>query len=499
MLKTGMLLLTSIMTCGLAACGDGNGSEDDADADAAPDPAGDQDAEPQPDADADPAQDQDVPDDAAADPDLDIEIDPGPACGTLLVEPADSASVIPPPGGPVPDAGVPFTIAQTGIEVTRISDVDDSGAVGSFYTNGYSRWSAASITGEYVTAFSSNGGASVYRLSDRSIVYTLDVGEPNELHWDASGAAGTETTVYYREGAQLRRVDILSGEDSLVHDFTAEYPSAGAVLNGVEGAPSNDMRYWAFQICEGMTGGGQCTGLMDIVVYDKSADAMAGRLSDVESGIPTPNFVDMAPSGSRIVVGSCKESGSTPAPWNGPYAWSLDFSSNVRLGTNCTHSGWAWGTGGEELYVSFDSCGASNEEITDTCDHIMAVDVNDPSGWENRIPVIYAGDIGWGTGTHMGRIYMPHVRGWFFLSTYGGSSDGWASDQLMFIEIKHVDDGPRLWRVTPTLNEYTDYWSEAFASVDFHGMNVYWGANWSGADNLELYQARLCDRWWEEL
>jgi hypothetical protein len=65
--------------------------------------------------------------------------------------------------------------------VRRISDVGDSGTSG-FHTNGYSRWSPTNRTGEYVTAFTSNGGASIYRLSDRTVVTHLDVGEPNELH-----------------------------------------------------------------------------------------------------------------------------------------------------------------------------------------------------------------------------------------------------------------------------------------------------------------------------
>jgi len=485
-----------------AGC-DGGGGGEDADADAPVDPALEEGAEADvgPDTDADPAGDPDA--DPAGDPDAppdsvpDIEVDPGPPCTSLRMETVETATVIPQPGGPVPEAGAPFVIPETGLQVTRISDVGDPGAKGEFYTNGYSRWSPANVTAEYVTAFSSDGGASVYRLSDRTVVGDLDVGEPNELHWDMSGTPGTETTVYYREGPELRRVEILTGEDTLVHDFRGEYPSAAEVLNGVEGAPSNDMRYWAFQVCGGMSGGGQCEGILDIIVYDKGSDSVVGRIGDAVGSFPTPNFVDMSPSGTRIVVGTCKESGDTPAPWNGPYAWSRDFSSNVRLGTNCTHSGWAWGTGGQEYYVSFDACGASNEEVTETCDYLMAVDVNDPSGWDNRFGILYMGDLGWGVGTHIGRVYTPATPGWLFVSTYGGPSDAWSADQLFFVEVKRESEGPRIWRVTPTLNEYSEYWTEAFASLDFQALNVYWGANWDGADNLELYQARLCDRWWE--
>lgn len=421
--------------------------------------------------------------------------DGGVPCQGRLLDTVGSPTTVPSPGGAEPAAGAPFVIPETGVQVVRISDAADPQATASDYTNGYSRFSPANITGEYVTAFGSDGRSVIYRLSDRTIVRVLDVGEPNELHWDASGAAGSQTRIYYRTGAVLHRVDVLTGTDDVVHDFAVEYPGAQVAINGVEGAPSLDMRYWAFQICGGMTGGGQCTGLQDIVVYDLQTDAVVGRLSDQESSIPTPNFVDMSPSGARIVVGSCKENGSTPEPWNGPYAWSRDFTSRVRLGTNCTHSGWAWGLGGEELYVSADSCGASNEEITRTCDHLMAVDVNDPQGWDGRVGILPQADLGWGNGVHIGRIYDDRVRGWFFVSTYGDGGNAW-THQLFMVEILPAASGPRIWRIAPTIMADGGYWTEAFASLDFAAQHVYWGSNWDGSANLELYQARLCDGWW---
>ncbi|HEV8324173.1 MAG TPA: hypothetical protein VG389_21320 [Myxococcota bacterium] len=423
--------------------------------------------------------------------------DAGPPCTTLLVEPVSAASVLAPPGGAVPAAGAPFDVAATGVSVVRVSDAADPGATSSDYTNGYSRWSPASWDGSYVVAFGTDGLSVVYRLSDRTIVRALDVGEPNELQWDRSGAPGGATRLYYRTGAQLRRVDVLSGADALVHDFTADFPGALAVLNGVEGAPSNDMSTWAFQVCAGMDSGGQCLGLMDIVSYDLGADALIARLSDTQPAIPTPNFVDVSPSGARVLVGSCKVDSTTPEPWNGPWAWSPDFSARVRAGTNCDHSGWAWGAAGEEYYVTYDSCGAGNDEVTPTCDYIMAVNVADPAGWDARIGVLYQGDLGWGNSTHFGRVYEPSVAGWAFVSTYTDSETNWGANQLFFLELVPEALGPRVLRVAPSMDAYVDYWSEGFASLDFAAGHVYWGANWNGAAELELYRATLCDAWWE--
>jgi len=325
------------------------------------------------------------------------------------------------------------------------------------------------------------------------VVRHLDVGEPNELQWDSSGSADTE--LYYRAGARLRRVDVLTGEDELVHDFTDEYPTAGAAENGVEGAPSRDFRYWAFQICKNQTSDGQCTGLQDLITYDLQTDTIVGRMSDRYPDLQTPNFVDVAPSGSKVVVGSCKNKASATAPWDGPYAYDLDFTHPVRLSTNCDHSGWGWGANGEQYYVSYDSCGADNEENTRTCDWLAAVNVDDPDGWAHRFGVIYQGDLGWNNGTHFGRIYDPGVPGWFLMSTYSDGGRGWAKDQLVMVEL--TDDHPRLVRIASTMNEHTDYWSEAFASLDFDAQHVYWGANWNGSGSLQLYQATLCTRWWE--
>ena len=128
--------------------------------------------------------------DPGGDPGTDDDpLPPGPPCTSLRVETFATATTIAPPSGGLPAAGTVFTIAATAVDIKRISAATDEGGFSSFFTNGYSRWSPASRTGEYVTAFGDGGNAAIYRLADRTVIETLSVGEPNELHWDRSGVA----------------------------------------------------------------------------------------------------------------------------------------------------------------------------------------------------------------------------------------------------------------------------------------------------------------------
>ena len=65
---------------------------------------------------------------------------------------------------------------------------------------------------------------------------------------------------------------------------------------------------------------------------------------------------------------------------------------------------------------------------------------------------------------------------------------------------------PRIWRIANTYSrQWVDgvnvggYFAEAFASIDHVGNNIYWGSNWMGTDNLELYRVELPANWHEVL
>jgi hypothetical protein len=124
------------------------------------------------------------------------------------------------------------------------------------------------------------------------------------------------------------------------------------------------------------------------------------------------------------------------------------------------------------------------------------------------------------TGEHIASIRNPRLAGWACVSTYGEADGAWAYNQLFMIEIKpsapagdkfpnlgKVPEAqrPRIWRLAHTQNRYgkhdsdNAYFTEAFASIAHDGTGIYWGANWMGADNLEVYRLELPADWAERL
>src|SRR5690606_14665741 len=106
-----------------------------------------------------------------------------------------------------------------------------------------------------------------------------------------------------------------------------------------------------------------------------------------------------------------------------------------------------------------------------------------------------------GAGQHPASQYNPARRGWIAIATYSryGPADFWAANQIYLLEI--TEDRPRIVRLSPTFTDYwkgdktASYYGESFASFNPAGDRIYWGTNWLGQDNLELYRLELPEDW----
>src|SRR5690606_2236486 len=94
----------------------------------------------------------------------------------------------------------------------------------------------------------------------------------------------------------------------------------------------------------------------------------------------------------------------------------------------------------------------------------------------------------WGPGgdvfQHPATIYNPEKRGWTCIATYSQATadQKWSANQIFMIEI--ADTNRRIVRISPNYNIWwkgdknKSYFGEGFASFDYAGNNIYWGANW---------------------
>lgn len=445
-----------------------------------------------------------------------------------------------PSGAGYPSKGTTIQDPVTKFYVTRTADKSEltgDGSQSSMSLVVYSRYTPANTTGEYMLVHGENStSAWIYRVSDHKMMTLLrfnpsqgsassSLGEVNELRWDYSGAHPYR--LYFvghinsRNGHGERTsmsfysidFDPATGTHSapaLIRDFSADFPDAtsGLIMNDVEGDSSNDSRYWAWQVLDTATGGTYRTRA--VFTYDKTTNTILGSLRRSCAGITIPctaidtpaqatpyltrpNMVEMSPLGTRVVVhfdraytGNNAANAGTVA--DGPKAFLPNFSDPIRIGADATHSGWAWSTDGNELFVS-----QNNRN-----DWVEAVDIRNAT--TANCVLISGNDYGCGTklvsqttldpgyadniGYHFGKIYDRSKRGYIYMNTYAGRYGSWGSNQGLLVKVRDgsASAGPLIVRLGSTYNVALDYRSEGSGALDFKGENIWTTANWGVTD-----------------
>ena len=417
-----------------------------------------------------------------------------------------------PPSYPAKSGSV--TDSDFNTTTVRISDATSESGGSNMATVVYSRWTPLNSSGEYLyfQRTVGNPDAMIYSAIDYSLIkilpeqITID-GVPNcnfnsqessEIRWDYTG--DYPHRFYYANGMRFYQYDLETDTAHLLHDFSNEFPSATSIKNDVEGDSSSDSRYWAWMV-KGQYDG-QHFPTIAIITYDKETDTILGTMDlskyQANSGgygyLPTPNMVEISPTGSKVVTlyGRCwgtEAYGERPLDigtnFDAPHAWDLYFSNPIKVAADQSHSGWGWDYDGNEMWVS-----QNNRN-----DWIEAVNIQTGQ----TMQLLNHGDLGWGNGMHFSR--MPsNVRGWVLMSTYkAGVNTDWGDNQLIMLEIKDVSDSPHVWRLGHTYNNYNEYYAEGFATISQNGDKIWWGAKWPGQNDIEAYEMTLPFQWWNEL
>ena len=446
--------------------------------------------------------------------------------------------------GAYPAKGSTIIDPVTGFNVTRVADKseltgDYGGARSGLSAIVYSRFSPTNTTGEFVVVHGENStSAWIYRTSNNAPVTILrfkpslgtssrSLGEVNELRWDYTGQhpyrlyftgrslpgsqrVGTENvgmTFYYVE------FDPVTGVQSnpvVIRDFTADFPgfTNGEIMNDVEGDSSNDSRYWAWQVMNTSLSSGYQP--YAVFAYDKTNNVILGRMQRSCAGAPTPcaavntpaavapyisrpNMVEMSPLGTRVIVhfnrpyagNFAADAGSVA---DGPKAFLPNFTDPIRIGADSTHSGWAWGVNGEELFVSQNNRNDWIEAVNIANATTANCKLISGNSWGCGTKVITMPDLDGGSytiGYHFGKIYDRSRRGWIYMNTYDSTGYSfWGKNQNLLVQVNDASGGTKskVVRLGSTYNTFYDYRSEGSGALDFKGENIWTTGNWGYTD-----------------
>jgi hypothetical protein len=456
----------------------------------------------------------------------------------------DSRTIGLPSAGFYPEKGIAIQDPVTGLYNTRATTASE---LKNDYLNNiatqslivYSRYSPDNSSGELFLVHGANStSAWVFRRSDNKMIAALkfkvgagsngrSLGEVNELRWDYTGAhpgrvyfvgrslpksqavanENPDMSFYYTD------IDIATGVQSnpiLIRDFSNDFPSfsGGTIMNDVEGDSSIDSRYWAWQVMNPLGSGFLTYG---VFTYDKDNNRILGKLQracanesvpcvsiDTPSQpypyITRPNMVEFSPLGTRVVVhfervypgyGRDIEMNTIS---DGPKAFYPNFTDPIRIGADATHSGWAWGKNGEELFVS-----QNNRN-----DWIEAVDIANSASAKCTLIGSSGNSYSCGTkvvsqpqldpsysiGFHFGKIYDRSKRNWLFISTYGAGATVWSRNQFMLVKIEDASGTarPTFLRLGSSINLWYDYRSEGSGALGFKSDTIWSTGNWGFTD-----------------
>ena len=374
----------------------------------------------------------------------------------------------------LPDKGAAVADSLHGSVVVRITDKDIDGYSGNGIQNEYARADAWNADGSYLVLRGNDGVPYLYRGTDYQLVQDLSWlvgGQELEPRWDATDPS----RFFWFSGTALVCFSVSADTGLVVHDFLLDFPGMSFVTTAVEGDASLDRRYWCLMVCD------SAFGLMAVCVYDRTLDSVVGLKTSFPGVV---NHVTMDASGEHAVI--CYDT----MPMQ---SFHRDFSHQVDFPHGAAgHSDIAQTADGRDVMVL-------QNVATDS---ISMIDLE--TGVETGLQAIPF-DVNPDIGMHISG-NCSAKPGWVLVSTYGaenppaGSVHSWMDNLLYMLELK---PNPRIVRLAQTrcytgVNPRSNYFAEAFASINRGGTKLVFGSNrgrYSPEDYTDAYEVRLPANW----
>lgn len=382
-----------------------------------------------------------------------------------------------------PAARAPFRDPVFGTCLVRVTDRqadlapgDESGGL----KNEYSRVQAFNADSSLLVV---RGTEATWYLYDAASLQPLGLLPVDvEPRWDADDP----DLLLYTSETRLMAFNVRTGEQSLVHDFAADFPGQrlAMVWTRYEGSPSYDSRFW------GMMAEDEDWMTVGLVVYDRQQGVViASRVlppSDIDS-------VTISPLGSYFLAffdNYCERGqlGDDANPC-GLMVYDHALRNGRSLLRIAGHADTALDAEGREVMVYQD---------IDT-DHIAMLDL-ESGEITNLFPIDFSHSP---IGLHFsGR--ASRLPGWALVSTYSGgypTDHTWMDDGVFAIELKAGGRVVRLAHSQSLVDEAQehDYWAEPQASANQDFTRVVFTTNWgrSGTDEVEMFMIALPPGWQE--
>ena len=351
--------------------------------------------------------------------------------------------------------------------------------------NEYSRVQSFNADDTFLLVRSTEANWYVYDAHTLLVLARLPV--DNEPRWDAKDP----NRLYFHSEARLMALDLASGIQAIVHDYTLDFPEQDlyAAWTRYEGSPSIDSRYWGVMA--------QDTDWRPVafLVYDMQVDQVVARreLRGWSAQELEIDSVTISPLGNYYLVYMDKYCGDqlgTETDPCGLMVYDRDLKNGRSLLPVIGHSDLALDAQGREVLIFQDI----------RKDDISLLDLE-----TGKITPLQPIDFSHSPiGFHFsGQAY--NQPGWAIVSTYSGAdpSATWMDDNVFAIQLLPGGRVVRLAHTHSVVDEHQDhdYWAEPQASVNRDLTRVVFTSNWgrSGSEAVDMYMIVLPDAWLEQL
>ena len=229
-----------------------------------------------------------------------------------------------------------------------------------------------------------------------------------------------------------------------------------------EGRPSDDIRYWGWQVLQGTT-------VLGYMTYDMQDNVITGTLVTGNAS----NNVTMSPSGGHIIIstggaGLSITQCAASATIRGTRAYTRDFSSFKQVHYTAQHAAVGIDYLGQEVYISLSDNGPLWPETADS--DVFMVPISGAGGPTKLINVVDATSQ-W--NSHYSGCNTSGRPGWMVLSAWDDAtvrgSRKWGDDNIMLIELK---PNPTIYRLADHRTTRFSYWMEPHATISRDGLSI---------------------------